>query len=836
MEEIMKTIKKILTRTLIALLATSISFAGVFAADNASHADTLATANPKTIAALKNDALNNTAESAATNLAQQPSVESTGEWVQHVGTMKDLEDAIDHDDYEAIMFILGENPSLVNAIDADGNTPLTRAIRECNNEAFYGVLDSGADVNKMDKNGYYPLFLAITYDNTVPLRALLRNMANVNQIDKNGETPLTLAAQYNDADVINILLEYEPNIHETNGGGESPLAVAIIYGALTTMQILLENGARVNQVDFRKNSPLSHAAYAGSPQEAELLINAGAHLEHRDARGQTPLAIAINRASDEIKAHLSSPEKSDREYASCISNYIQAACVLIQYGAELKKSVTDIIFTQEFLNELKKCKQLNDLVNTLIYVGKGFEKIKKSTATTKKTNAKDDAITLYDYALNNGVTSFVNRQDKTGSRPLHYAVRQLDQALIEKLLQNGADKTLKNKDGKTPLALACDNVEFDESFTSIVNLLNGSPDKPAGKKPQTLSDSQQLKSPKKNKKNKRKKEEQQCAQNSSPSDETTQAAAPAIEVTTSDLQTKDAKRTAAAIVIQKLFRGNKSRKEAMLVRQELCDEKKQLEERLKILCHRLNISPSNVPESERWHVATERRSTSPRKRELRKLSLLERFADQDYRITLFNVNPQPIPEELAVSTYVDNIKKRFNLYKLAQEATTELDAYNTPCMKIPESYRNFFNLEQVITKMDLNHLFSQTVDQYSSVYGIYSQGVKERKGNPLVSIPGELWYIKNNRLYLKIGFFQYAIEKGSSGFCVHRCFQETGTGISQALKTVLREYLIQNKDSLIAEKMRAYTPQNTDDIELDNHNKFEQLILNTYQARIASLE
>jgi ankyrin repeat protein len=46
----------------------------------------------------------------------------------------------------------------------------------------------------------------------------------------------------------------------------------------------------------------------------------------------------------------------------------------------------------------------------------------------------------------------VNARDFAGMTPLHWSVEQKSQATIDALLENGADVTITDKEGRTPIA------------------------------------------------------------------------------------------------------------------------------------------------------------------------------------------------------------------------------------------------------------------------------------------------------------------------------------------------------------------------------------------------
>jgi len=64
----------------------------------------------------------------------------------------------------------------------------------------------------------------------------------------------------------------------------------------------------------------------------------------------------------------------------------------------------------------------------------------------------------------------INSQDRNGDTLLHHAVRQHDSYQVEYLVHNGADLTIVNNEGFTPLDIARDNCFWTEEYKE--NYLN----------------------------------------------------------------------------------------------------------------------------------------------------------------------------------------------------------------------------------------------------------------------------------------------------------------------------------------------------------------------------
>ena len=66
-------------------------------------------------------------------------------------------------DYTLLMKILENDPSLANAADENGWTPLHEAVRGNSEAVIELLIEHGADVNAATKSGHTVLFLATEY-------------------------------------------------------------------------------------------------------------------------------------------------------------------------------------------------------------------------------------------------------------------------------------------------------------------------------------------------------------------------------------------------------------------------------------------------------------------------------------------------------------------------------------------------------------------------------------------------------------------------------------------------------------------------------------------------
>ena len=96
-------------------------------------------------------------------------------------------------DLARVKALIAQKPSLVNARDKDGATPLHYAAAKGDAEIIRFLLSKKADVGACKKDGVTPLHVAVALGHKDAVEALLKAKANPNAKDKKGRTPITLA-------------------------------------------------------------------------------------------------------------------------------------------------------------------------------------------------------------------------------------------------------------------------------------------------------------------------------------------------------------------------------------------------------------------------------------------------------------------------------------------------------------------------------------------------------------------------------------------------------------------------------------------------------------------
>ena len=248
--------------------------------------------------------------------------------------------------------------------------------------------------------------------------------------NEQGQTQLSRAAKCGHMDVVQLLLSrngVNPAAKDTSGF--TPLMHAAYGGHEQVMNLLLRRSdVNVNSEDDCQRTALHHALWQKHEAVAKLLINAsGVDINSKSKSGCTPLWMAAENGMTEIVKLLLKMNNidvnvrgefgetplnvaSDRGHAAVVALLLQADGILINTTCDFGRS------------PLHRA------------ASRGHEKV---VTMLLDTGALD-----------------VNSADKLGSTPFSSAIAGHNTAVAQLLLYCKAQYDLKDKEGKTPLAIA----------------------------------------------------------------------------------------------------------------------------------------------------------------------------------------------------------------------------------------------------------------------------------------------------------------------------------------------------------------------------------------------
>uniref|UniRef100_A0A452RCP1 Poly [ADP-ribose] polymerase n=1 Tax=Ursus americanus TaxID=9643 RepID=A0A452RCP1_URSAM len=305
------------------------------------------------------------------------------------------------------------------------------------------LLRKGANVNEKNKDFMTPLHVAAERAHNDVMEVLHKHGAKMNALDTLGQTALHRAALAGHLQTCRLLLSYgsDPSIISLQG------FTAAQMGNEAVQQILSESTPiRTSDVDYR----LLEASKAGDLETVKQLCSPQ-NVNCRDLEGRhsTPLhfAAGYNRVSvvEYLLHHGADVHAKDKGglvplHNACSYGHYEVAELLVRHGASVNVA------------DLWKFTPLHEAAAKGKYeICKLLLKVSSSSPlriSALINNHVDIAALLIKY------NTCVNATDKWAFTPLHEAAQKGRTQLCALLLAHGADPTMKNQEGQTPLDLA----------------------------------------------------------------------------------------------------------------------------------------------------------------------------------------------------------------------------------------------------------------------------------------------------------------------------------------------------------------------------------------------
>jgi ankyrin repeat protein len=291
-------------------------------------------------------------------------------------------------------------------------TPLELAANNGNAAAIERLLRAGADANAQSRQGQTPLMSAALGGNVAAVEALLAHGAAVDTAETwRGQTALMLAAGEGNVEVARTLIAAGANVTAKSKSGFTPLLFAVRNAEIETMRLLLDRGANPNDLAPEDaTSALNVAIVNAFYEAASVLLDYGADPNLPDARASPLHTIAWLRkpgsTGDAGVGEL--PTAAPRPTGNVTS--LELAQKLLDHGANPNVRVD-------------------------------WEEMKFDTVGGITRNPP--GLTLGRHLLTyNGATAF------------YLAAKNGDAEYMRLLAENGADPSITNRFGVTPLMIA----------------------------------------------------------------------------------------------------------------------------------------------------------------------------------------------------------------------------------------------------------------------------------------------------------------------------------------------------------------------------------------------
>jgi ankyrin repeat protein len=345
-------------------------------------------------------------------------------------------------------------------------SPLADAAEKSDRTSIHTLLEQHADVNAPQADGMTALHWAAYCDDLETAKALTDAKADAKAANRYGVTPLSLASQNGNAAMVELLLAHGADPNTTLRGGETALMTAARTGQTGPVKALLERGATVDAKERRGQTALMWAAADGQAQVVELLLQAGADFRASlPDSGFTPLFFAVrdgradvvrtllkagadvNETMQPKKASGKGPRKGTSALLLAVENgHFELALALIEAGADPNDQRAG--FTPLHVMTWVRKPQRGEDDGDPSPLGSGnlssVQFIRKLVEHGADVNAR----------LKEGKGG-AGLYNQVGATPFLMAAATADAVYMRLLIELGADPSMGNVDGCTPLMVAC---------------------------------------------------------------------------------------------------------------------------------------------------------------------------------------------------------------------------------------------------------------------------------------------------------------------------------------------------------------------------------------------
>lgn len=355
---------------------------------------------------------------------------------------------------------------LAASVFGAGKSPLATAAEKSDRTAIRALLKRHADVNAPQADGMTALHWAAYFDDLETAKLLVEAKANVSATNRYGVTPLSLACQNGDGAIVELLLEHGADPNTTLRGGETALMTAARTGKPGAVKALIAKGADVNAKERRGQTALMWAAAEGNTEAVELLIKAGADIHvtlpdsgfkpfffaarngHTDVvRAFLKAGVEVNEAMEPRRPGGKTPSKGTSALILAIENgYYELALTLLDAGANVndQRSGFTPLHVMTWVRKPPKGEDRGMPPPPELGTISSLQFVRELVKRGADVNTQ----------LANGSGGF-GKYNTKGATPFLMASANADIPYMKLLLELGANPSIANVDGCTPLIAAC---------------------------------------------------------------------------------------------------------------------------------------------------------------------------------------------------------------------------------------------------------------------------------------------------------------------------------------------------------------------------------------------
>jgi len=351
-----------------------------------------------------------------------------------------------------------DNPPAARAELAD-------AVQQRDRAAIDRLLGANVDVNSPQVDGMTALHWAVYHDDLATAGRLLQAGADAGAQNRYGVAPLSLACTNGNTDIVSSLLAAGADPNTTLRGGETALMTAARTGRLGPVQLLIDRRAHVNAREVHGQTALMWAAAEGHVAVVQALVEAGADFVTPLKSGFTPYFFAVREGKQDVVRTLlkagvdvnsvmlptrttgKRPQRGTSGLTLAVENgHFDLALLLLQRGADPNDQRSGFS-PLHILTWVRKPNRGDGLDGDPPPRGSG------RLTSLQMVRALIDHGADVNLRLKRG-KSGRGRLNRKGATPFLLGCKTADIALLQLLLELGADPRLGNVDRCTPLMAA----------------------------------------------------------------------------------------------------------------------------------------------------------------------------------------------------------------------------------------------------------------------------------------------------------------------------------------------------------------------------------------------
>jgi len=313
-------------------------------------------------------------------------------------------------------------------------------------------------VDQLTDNGDTLLTLACTNGQEEMANALIGWGASVNHTNKVGQTPLILAALTGLETSCAMLISGKADVLARDRNLGSALHNACCKGMESTVQLLLESKAEVDCTNKFGNTPLIEVCSLGFPAIASQLLVSGCEPNVTNKTGACALMKAIDKGHTEIVQLLLGAEL---QWDVLVQNggLPQLATLISTNGVDVEWSAAES--GRSILHDLAKCEaneQVAALIEQLIAQGAAVNAVTAQNEAPLHIALQFKQVATAQQLISHKAE--LNIQTTEGTFPLHLAAQAGDSGLIKQMLaMDPAQIGVADKHSRTALFFAVQSSE-----------------------------------------------------------------------------------------------------------------------------------------------------------------------------------------------------------------------------------------------------------------------------------------------------------------------------------------------------------------------------------------